>query len=85
MDFFQVAPSAPLYLIRHVNKNPFTPNNMKHNVIKPSPQSTINKTMNFNNDTQREIEFTWIPQDMTITHLLNEVRDYCISEKTVNM
>lgn len=48
---------------------------MKYNVVKPSPQSTINKTMNFNNDTQEEIEFMRIPQDMTITHLLNEVRD----------
>lgn len=58
---------------------------MKHNVIKPSPQSTINKTMNFNNDTQKEIEFMWIPQDIMITHLLNEDRDYRISEKIVNM
>lgn len=55
---------------------------MKYNVIKPSPQSTINKTMNFKNDAQEEIEFMWIPQDMTITHLL---RDYRISEKIVNV
>lgn len=41
--------------------------------------------MNFNNDTQKEIESMWISQDMTIIHLLNEVRDYCISEKIVNM